>query len=1040
MNPQSRPPKLPGRPLNKTDLKKLALEYIDEATAEAARLRRVNSSEGAEITCQRDTGNYAGIIIPYYWPGAATSTSIRLRRDTPDIEETQPGQIKELRKYLTAPGTRNALYFPPIDPEELTSGTPLVITEGEKKTLALWRLSTHTSRAPRFIPIGLSGVWNWRGLIGKTSDAQGNRQDEKGPIPDWGRLTLKDRPITILFDRDASTNPKVRYARYQLAQFLAKQGARPSIAEIPPDSQHKGIDDLTAAEGPKAALAIIASGQPADVAAELAAIIRHAPQVTDAELCDIIGRLLSPLSNLDYAAHRITVKKALSARVSVADLDRVVKARRDEWEKKKNAPREAQTLKYKGEVYEATPQGLVLWRSPRQGEGFSPVYLCNFTARIIADVIRDDGDEQTRALKLAASVGDQAAEVVITPADFARMDWPIENLGAAANVYPNFRDHARCAIQTISRDIETLTSYTHIGWNQDGGRPIYLHAGGAISANGHIPNLHIDLDKRMSRYKLPEPPINGQRRAAIRSALEMLNVAPDTLTVPLFGAAIRAAIGNVRCSVFMTGQTGSGKSELAALAQQFYGAGMNAAALPASWDSTPNALEALAHKAKDALLVIDDFVPKGSAADLARLHQTADRILRAQGNASGRARMNADTSLRAPKVPRGMIIATGEDLPKGHSLRARLVVLEVHPGDMNWPVLTKCQRTAAAGSYAAALAAYIQHIAATLELTRQRIEEITAAMRETLSAAGHKRTPDNIASLSAAFISFTDFARSLEAITPAEHEGLLDRCSAALSAIMNSQEKSQEHGEPCAAFLESLTSAFAAGAAHLADATGGAERLDSPSTWGWRRDAADMQIWRPLGTRIGWQEGDDVFIDPIAAYKVAQAQGTGSDSLQLSLSTLKRRLKQREMLQSTDEARETVTVRRVLDGSRREVLHFHATPSLLLENNPTIPTSGENRTRAAIGTPQMSGFECRVFSAFYQSRTQPDQPIDSRMNGLASNVGNVGLFVEGRGPSSGNGKEPKKTDVGFPKTAPKTRHEKPDISAPAGKGRKEIVI
>jgi len=63
---------------------------------------------------------------------------------------------------------------------------PVVITEGEFKTQALWRLAWHvlghTAESPALLSIGLSGVWNWRGTIGKINDADGVRVDQKGPI------------------------------------------------------------------------------------------------------------------------------------------------------------------------------------------------------------------------------------------------------------------------------------------------------------------------------------------------------------------------------------------------------------------------------------------------------------------------------------------------------------------------------------------------------------------------------------------------------------------------------------------------------------------------------------------------------------------------------------------------------------------------------------------------------------------------------------------------------------------------------------------
>jgi hypothetical protein len=62
---------------------------------------------------------------------------------------------------------------------------PVIITEGEFKTLAPWRLAHHRSTSrPQFVPLGVSGVYNWRGAIGKTVGPDGSRLGVKGAIPD----------------------------------------------------------------------------------------------------------------------------------------------------------------------------------------------------------------------------------------------------------------------------------------------------------------------------------------------------------------------------------------------------------------------------------------------------------------------------------------------------------------------------------------------------------------------------------------------------------------------------------------------------------------------------------------------------------------------------------------------------------------------------------------------------------------------------------------------------------------------------------------
>jgi hypothetical protein len=53
------------------------------------------------------------------------------------------GQVKPKQKYLSPPGRGNMLYFAPgVTDAQLRDFTlPLIITEGEFKTLAMWRLA-----------------------------------------------------------------------------------------------------------------------------------------------------------------------------------------------------------------------------------------------------------------------------------------------------------------------------------------------------------------------------------------------------------------------------------------------------------------------------------------------------------------------------------------------------------------------------------------------------------------------------------------------------------------------------------------------------------------------------------------------------------------------------------------------------------------------------------------------------------------------------------------------------------------------------------
>jgi hypothetical protein len=135
----------------------------------------------------------------------------------------------------------------------------------------------------------------------------------------------------------------------------------------------------------------------------------------------------------------------------------------------------------------------------------------------------------------------------------------------------------------------------------------------------------------------------------------------------------RTPLGAKDFSLFLAGTSGAGKTELASLARQHWGQGLGSRHLPASWESSANSNEALAFYAKDAVLVVDDFAPRGGQFDVQKMHRDADRLLRGQGNRSGRGRMRKSTSLRLAKPPRGLIVSPCEDIPRGVSLRARML-------------------------------------------------------------------------------------------------------------------------------------------------------------------------------------------------------------------------------------------------------------------------------------------------------------------------------------------------------------------------------
>jgi hypothetical protein len=226
--------------------------------------------------------------------------------------------------------------------------------------------------------------------------------------------------------------------------------------------------------------------------------------------------------------------------------------------------------------YQATESGLA-WERPTQN-GSVMTLLTNFAAKITRDVAEDDGAEVRRRFEIEATLNGRREVFSVPSARFAGMGWPTEHLGASAVVYPGFgiKDHARAAVQVLSGEVPTDRVYAHTGWRKVDGEWVYLHAEGAIGRDGRVSGVRTELTGVLAGRVLPDPPEGEQLVEAVRASLRLLWSVPPRIAVVLHAATYRAPLGESDFSVHVSGPTGEGKSELAALCQQHFGAGLDA--------------------------------------------------------------------------------------------------------------------------------------------------------------------------------------------------------------------------------------------------------------------------------------------------------------------------------------------------------------------------------------------------------------------------------------------------------------------------------
>jgi len=560
--------------------------------------------------------------------------------------------------------------------------------------------------------------------------------------------------------------------------------------------------------------------------------------------------------------------------------------------------------------YAETSTGLV-WR-----KGTESIHIANFIARIAAEETLDDGVSTSKSFRIAAHRSGQTVEVDVPAEAFPSGNW-IARLGSDYILSPgqSIRDRMRHAVQVLSRDKERLNVYTHTGWRKIAGKWAYLHADGAIGAEGVTVRPHGSL----RGYRLPNPP--NDPREGIAATLRLLELAPP-VTFPLVAAIFRSVLGDVGMSLYLIGPTGSGKTTLAALAQQHFGAGLDMQNLPANWSSTANSLELTAFYAKDAALVIDELVPYGTYAERSALFGRVNRVLRASANSSARGRLRSDSTAMPERPPRGLIIVTGEDTPDGQSLQARTFFVEVPSGAMKPNSHRRPEQDGRNGLYAECMAGYLSWIAPDLDAHRcehrRRVEEVTS---EVSRNGDHRRIGGNVAQLQAAFERFTRYAVEMGNITAAERDAMNARCMETLLSHVAEQSAMQRNSDPVTKFLGLIGEALLSGRAHLKPMDESDASQKTPAN-GWKERATFTggTSLEPSGDCIGYVGDDGVYLLPTAAHRIATATGDGTA---VAERTMHKRLLAVGAIASRDEARGRMTTRITPPGAGRvSALHL----------------------------------------------------------------------------------------------------------------------
>lgn len=566
----------------------------------------------------------------------------------------------------------------------------------------------------------------------------------------------------------------------------------------------------------------------------------------------------------------------------------------------------------------------------RQPSRVTDTAMSTFAATITEEITKDDGVYQSLAVRLEGFYDDGTPlpERVLTEEEFSSLGARLI-YGVGGVCYPGMQNHLQTAIQVLSKGKYVKTSiFGHTGWKKIAGDYHFLTSAGALGASGLRSDIVVDLGSSTSKLRLYDIPgaTAVEVKNGVSASLGLLELTPPGIAYPALAGVYRAILGEalpVDFSLFINGLTGTRKSELAAIMLGHYGKEFLGKRLTDNFTSTANSIEKAASSAKDAIYVVDDFLIKGSSKQAAEMDALAERILRGQGNLSGRGRMKADRSHEGCYCPRGLLVCTGEDLPSGQSLLARTLVMDINDGTIDLNVLTRMQHERDQGLLAASMSGFIQWIAPQVGSLKTTLKARLESYRGQASSLAviHGRTPDIAASLMLGLEQFIWYAKSVGAISGADAQKHLANGWKHLCQTAMKQGAHQQSQCPVQTFFYLLEEAFQAGKCHLLSKDGTTPA--NPEAWGWRKQnpndpaCTDMQS---LGAMVGWIDGINVYLTPQASYNVCQTMG-GSYGRPIGVAekTLFKHMADQGKLLSTGS--KTNTKRVTICGSRCRVLH-----------------------------------------------------------------------------------------------------------------------
>lgn len=462
---------------------------------------------------------------------------------------------------------------------------------------------------------------------------------------------------------------------------------------------------------------------------------------------------------------------------------------------------------------------------------------------------------------------------------------------------------------------ERAHRYTATGWRTNSaGQNMFVHAGGAITAEGSVPLPYVAIDGKIGVFRMSEPTVDqDQLREAVRDGLAPLVHLPGSIVAPLIGFAFRAIFGAPHTSLHLVGNPGSGKTSITRIAGMHWfapdmrenGPGARKevfSALDEVGDSVKGLLDRMS-AAADLPVLVDDFKgPKGPA-KLAQLQS-------AVWNGGDRTLGTRNGGHRTTGAPRCSAITTGETSSTGSSatraLTIRVESASLSNGEEELPdLMGRLERRVSRDARGTLGASFIQWVAGKREsLTRwiHDLEEespyidgwnrICARLEHDAGVRGRLVRTSMVCT--SGWVALLTWLRSVGVLADDEAKLIWDWAMAGLMEQLREQDPSSVDGPRH--MLDLVRSALLSGSCHLSSQQGGvpddvhsARHPDGGVPYGWSPRTSvsgpaamagftrDDVIWQARGDRIGILTESEVWLIPRMAMGAAKSIAMKAD-------------------------------------------------------------------------------------------------------------------------------------------------------------------